>query len=176
VNNNYNSNTVVKQDFAVVKQVDGRAARMTDTTRHQSWQSPPPPPYTAKNAEPAAQQDWTMFCCPRCSHSTILNSTVEPESGVTILFNIVDNYENVGCKAFVQSCFHQYYNNLSVFTRVPDHAGSIPGIILDVTRIWSYPHVNLHYRNANRNRIRNALRGVACSKKSHILPQWGGGV
>ena len=24
VNNNYNSNTVVKQDFAVVKQVDGR--------------------------------------------------------------------------------------------------------------------------------------------------------
>ena len=34
---NYNSNTVVKQDFAVVKQVDGRAAHMTDTTRHQSW-------------------------------------------------------------------------------------------------------------------------------------------
>jgi hypothetical protein len=28
--NNYNSNTVVKQDFAVVKQVDGRAAHMTD--------------------------------------------------------------------------------------------------------------------------------------------------
>ena len=44
MNNNYNSNTVVKQDFAVVKQVDGRAARMTDTTRHQSWQSTPPPP------------------------------------------------------------------------------------------------------------------------------------
>ena len=42
MNNNYNSNTVVKQDFAVVKQVDGRAARMTDTTRHQSWQSTPP--------------------------------------------------------------------------------------------------------------------------------------
>jgi hypothetical protein len=32
VNNNYKSNTVVKQDFAVVKQVDGRAAHMTDTT------------------------------------------------------------------------------------------------------------------------------------------------
>jgi hypothetical protein len=45
VNNNYNSNTVVKQDFAVVKQVDGRAAHMTGTTRHQSWQSTPPPPY-----------------------------------------------------------------------------------------------------------------------------------
>jgi hypothetical protein len=46
VNNNYNSNTVVKQDFAVVKQVDERAAHMTDRTRHQSWQitSPPPPP------------------------------------------------------------------------------------------------------------------------------------
>jgi hypothetical protein len=38
VNNNYNSNTVVKQDFAVVKQVDGRAAHMIDTTQHQSWQ------------------------------------------------------------------------------------------------------------------------------------------
>jgi hypothetical protein len=35
LNNNYNSNTVVKQEFAVVKQVDGRAAHMTDTTRHQ---------------------------------------------------------------------------------------------------------------------------------------------
>jgi hypothetical protein len=32
VNNNYNSNTVVKQDNTVVKQVDGRAAHMTDTT------------------------------------------------------------------------------------------------------------------------------------------------
>ena len=36
VNNNYNSNTVVKQDFAVVKQVDGRVAHMTDTTWHHS--------------------------------------------------------------------------------------------------------------------------------------------
>ena len=44
MNNNYNSNTVVKQDFAVVKQVDGRAALMADTTRHQTWQSTPPPP------------------------------------------------------------------------------------------------------------------------------------
>ena len=43
MNNNYNSNTVVKQDFAVVKQVDGRVAHMTDTTRHQSWQSNPLP-------------------------------------------------------------------------------------------------------------------------------------
>jgi hypothetical protein len=32
VNNNYNSNTVVKQDFAVVKQVDEQAAQMSDTT------------------------------------------------------------------------------------------------------------------------------------------------
>jgi hypothetical protein len=31
-----------------------------------------------------------MFCSPRCSHlSTILNNIVESESGVTILFNIV---------------------------------------------------------------------------------------
>jgi hypothetical protein len=43
VNNNYNSNTVVRQDFPVVNQVDGRAAHMTDITRHQSWQSTPPP-------------------------------------------------------------------------------------------------------------------------------------
>jgi hypothetical protein len=32
LNNNYNPNTVVKLDFAVVKQVDGRAAHKTDTT------------------------------------------------------------------------------------------------------------------------------------------------
>ena len=45
MNNNYNSNTVVKQDFAVVKQVDCRVCQhMTDTTRHQSWQNPPPLP------------------------------------------------------------------------------------------------------------------------------------
>jgi hypothetical protein len=48
VNNNYNSNTVVKQDFAVVKQVDGRAAHMTETftskfsARRQPW-----PPWLA---------------------------------------------------------------------------------------------------------------------------------
>ena len=59
------------------------------------------------------------FCCPRCSHlSTVLNNTVEPESGVTILFNIVDSYEQCGQKNIVQSCFHQYCINLSVFTRV----------------------------------------------------------
>jgi hypothetical protein len=35
-----------------------------------------------------------MFCCPRCSHlSAILNNIVEPESGVTMLFNIVDSCE-----------------------------------------------------------------------------------
>jgi hypothetical protein len=45
VNNNYNSNTAVKQDFEVVKQVDGQEAHMTDTTRHQSLQSTPLPPY-----------------------------------------------------------------------------------------------------------------------------------
>ena len=49
-----------------------------------------------------------MFCCPHCSHlSTILNNIVEPESGVTILFNIVDNYEQCGQQNIVQSCFHQ---------------------------------------------------------------------
>jgi hypothetical protein len=60
-----------------------------------------------------------MFCCPRCSHlSTIFNNVVEPESGVTMLFNIVDSYEQCGQQNIVQSCFHQYCINLSVFTRV----------------------------------------------------------
>ena len=55
MNNNYNSNTVVKQDFAVVKQVDGRAAHMTDTTRHQSWQSTPPPLRDHAGSIPASE-------------------------------------------------------------------------------------------------------------------------
>jgi hypothetical protein len=58
--------------------------------------------YTAKNAE----QDWTMFCCPRCSHlSTTLNNNVEPESGVTTLFNIVDSYEQCGSKTLFNPVF-----------------------------------------------------------------------
>ena len=61
------------------------------------------------------QQDWTMFCCPRCSHlSTILNNIVEPELGVTILFNIIDKCEQCGQQSIVQSCFHQHCNNLIV--------------------------------------------------------------
>ena len=37
-----------------------------------------------------------MLCGPHCSHlSTILNNIVEPESGVTILSNIVDNCEQL---------------------------------------------------------------------------------
>jgi hypothetical protein len=47
-----------------------------------------------------------------------LNTIVEPESGVTILFNLVDNCEQCGQQNIVQSCFHQYCNNLIVFTRV----------------------------------------------------------
>jgi hypothetical protein len=59
-----------------------------------------------------------LLCCPRCSHlSTILNIIVEPESGVTILFNVVDNCEQCGQQSIVQSCFHQYCINLIVFTR-----------------------------------------------------------
>jgi hypothetical protein len=44
-----------------------------------------------------------------------LNNIVEPESGLTILFNIVDSYEQCGQQNIVQSCFHQYCINLSVF-------------------------------------------------------------
>jgi hypothetical protein len=47
--------------------------------------------------------------------STILNNIVEPESGVTILFNTVDNCEQCGQQSIVQSCFHQYCDNLIVF-------------------------------------------------------------
>ena len=36
--------------IAVVKPVDGQVAHMTDTTRHQSWQSKPPPPPTPDHA------------------------------------------------------------------------------------------------------------------------------
>ena len=72
-----------------------------------------------------------MFCCPRCSNlSTILNNIVEPELGVTILFelgvtilfNIIDNCEQCGQQNIVQSCFHQYCNNLIVFSRVVSRA------------------------------------------------------
>jgi hypothetical protein len=43
------------------------------------------------------KQDWTMLCCPYCSQlSTILNNIVTPDSGSTILFNIVDNCEQRG--------------------------------------------------------------------------------
>jgi hypothetical protein len=38
-----------------------------------------------------------MLCCPRCSLlSTILNNVVAPDSGSTILFNIVDKCEQRG--------------------------------------------------------------------------------
>jgi hypothetical protein len=71
-----------------------------------------------------------MFCCPCCSHlSTILNNVVEPESGVAILFNIVDNCEQCGQQNIVQSCFHQYCINLSVLTHVEQLWYSFPNYV-----------------------------------------------
>ena len=35
----------------------------------------------------------------------MLNNVVEPESGVTILFNIVDSYEQVGSKTLFNPVF-----------------------------------------------------------------------
>jgi hypothetical protein len=71
-----------------------------------------------------------MSCGPHCSQlSTILNNIVEPESGVTILFNIADNCEQCGPHNIVQSCFHQYCNNLIVFSCVANISNYI---ILDV--------------------------------------------
>jgi transcription elongation factor Elf1 len=97
--------------------------------------------YTAKNAEPAAQHDWTMFCCPRCSHlSTILNNIVEPKSGVTILFNIVDNCKQCGQQSIFQSCFHQYCNNLRVFNLRVEASGPIykHNISIQVRHVFSF--------------------------------------
>ena len=59
-----------------------------------------------------------MFCCQQHLSTILNNNIVETESGVTILFNIVDNCEQCGQQNIVQSCFHQHCINLSVFTRV----------------------------------------------------------
>jgi hypothetical protein len=63
LDNNYNSNTaVVKQDFAVVKQVDGRAAHMID--RHNSapeLAEHPPPPTGSCWIHPWSDGKWILF-------------------------------------------------------------------------------------------------------------------
>ena len=47
-----------------------------------------------------------MLCCARCSQlSTIIFTIVTPDSGSTILFNIVDNCEQCGQQNIVQSCY-----------------------------------------------------------------------
>ena len=50
-----------------------------------------------------------MLCCPYCSQLSkilkILFSIVTPDPGSTILFNIVDNYEQYGQHNIVQSCY-----------------------------------------------------------------------
>ena len=48
----------------------------------------------------------------------ILNSIVEPESGVTMLFNVVNNFEQCGQHNILQSCFQQHCNRLMIFCRV----------------------------------------------------------
>ena len=49
-----------------------------------------------------------MFCCPHCSRLlTILNNVIEPESGVTMLKNVVENCEQCGQQNIFQSCSHQ---------------------------------------------------------------------
>jgi late competence protein required for DNA uptake (superfamily II DNA/RNA helicase) len=63
-----------------------------------------------------------MFCCLRCSHlSTIWNNIVEPESGVIILFNIVDNCEQCGKHCSILFSSTIYCNNVIVFSRVVWH-------------------------------------------------------
>ena len=54
--------------------------------------------YEAKNRQPVAmllrtRLVKTMLCCPHCLRLlTTLNSIVTPDSGSTILFNVVDKY------------------------------------------------------------------------------------
>jgi hypothetical protein len=50
-----------------------------------------------------------------------LNNIVEPESRVTILFNIVDNCDTMWAAKHFQSCFHQLCNNLIDFSRVANY-------------------------------------------------------
>jgi hypothetical protein len=84
-----------------------------------------------------------MFCCPRCSHlSTILNNIIEPELGVTILFNIVDSYEQCGQQNIVQSCFHQYCHNLTIYLYNVDYLSSQQLWYYNTFCLWKH-HVNL---------------------------------
>ena len=56
------------------------------------------------------------FCCPHCSRLlTVLDNIVEPESGVTILFNTVNSQEQCGQQNIVQYCFHQLGTSCSFF-------------------------------------------------------------
>ena len=75
--------------------------------------------YTRKNAQLVHgwwEQTWTMFCCTHCSWLlTILNNIVKPESGVTILFNIVNSQEQCGQQIIVQVCSHQSWTTWCVF-------------------------------------------------------------
>ena len=65
-----------------------------------------------------------MFCCLHCSQlSTILNNIVTPDSGSTILFNIVDKCEQRGQQNIVQSCMLS--SGLGVYCRVADHGFKI---------------------------------------------------
>ena len=49
-----------------------------------------------------------MVCCPHCLLLlTILNNVIEPESGETMLDNVVDNIEQCGQQNIVQSWFYQ---------------------------------------------------------------------
>ena len=85
-----------------------------------------PPPTRQKNAQVVQgwwKQPWTMLCCPHCS---TLSTTyivqhcwawISPQSGVTMLNNIVDNIEQCGQHSIVQGCFYQPWTGCA-FLRV----------------------------------------------------------
>ena len=98
--------------------------------------------YTAKNEQLVPswwKQCWTMFCCPHCSRLlTTLNNIVEPESGVTILFNNVNSLEQCGQQNIVQYCFHQLGTSCSFWLIFCCVQSSLVGQLFDSNSFREY--------------------------------------
>ena len=74
-----------------------------------------------------------MLCCPHCSQfSTIFNNIVESESSVTILNNVVDNYEQCG-QDFMRSVYEIQPSSVAFYSR----AGRFP--VLENIRNEKFP-------------------------------------
>ena len=58
-----------------------------------------------------------LLYCPHCSQLSIVQSIVTPNSGLTILFTIVDNCEQCGQHNIVQSCYTADSQFLGMYSR-----------------------------------------------------------